>query len=225
MNISRRNLLIGASAVAIVAAGGAYFAWNRGSGQVAGSRPAGAQLSSAELLQPGSLPDMVQGSQTAPVTIVEYASLTCPHCRHFEVTTYPELKKRYIDTGKVRFIFREFVLNEVDMLAVALARCVSKDAYFPFVETLFEKQEQWAIQNPVAPLLAISKQAGLTEESFRQCASNQQVIQGINAQREQASRKFGVDSTPTFFINGEKRTGALSIEEIEKLIQPYLNAG
>ncbi len=221
MSITRRNLLLGASAVAILAAGGAYLAWNSGSGAAPSSKPAGAQVSSSDLLKPGPLPDMVLGSDKAPVTIIEYASLTCSHCKRFLETTYPELKKRYIDTGKVRFIFREFPLNEVDMLAVVIARCANKDAYFPFVETLFEKQDQWAVQNPVPPLLALSKQAGFTEESFRQCASNQQLIQNVNAARERTV-KLGVDSTPTFFINGEKRTGALSIEELEKLIQPYL---
>lgn len=221
MSITRRNVLIGVGAVAVLAASGAYIAWNSGSG-VTKAGPAGTRFSSADLLQPGPLPDMVLGSENAPVTIIEYASLTCSHCRQFELTTYPELKKRYIDTGKVRFIFREFPLNEVDMLAVVLARCANKDAYFPFVETLFEKQDQWAVQNPVPPLLALSKQAGFTEESFRQCASNQQLIQNVNAARERAAGKFGVDSTPTFFINGEKRSGALSIEEMEKVIQPYL---
>ncbi len=221
MDSSRRNLLIGAAAA--VAAGGIGYAVWTGFGDTSGS--GAAKFSVAELLRPGPLPDMVLGSETAPVTIIEYASLTCSHCKHFDETTFPELKKRYIDTGKVRYIFREFVLNEVDMLGVALARCVSKDAYFPFVRTLFEKQEQWAVQNPVAPLLAISKQAGLTEESFRQCASNQQVLQGINDQRERAADRFKVDSTPTFFINGEKHSGALSIGEMEKIILPYLKGG
>lgn len=220
MDITRRNLLIGAGAAALVAAGGlAYFTWSGSGTPLPGQPSAG---SPAALLQPGSLPDMVLGSETAPVTIIEYASLTCSHCKHFDETTFPELKKRYIDTGKIRYIFREFVLNEVDLLGVALARCVSKDAYFPFVRTLFEKQQQWAVQNPVPPLLAISRQAGLTEEKFRECASNQKVIQAIQDQRERAASKLGVNSTPTFFINGEKHSGALTIEEMEKLIQPYL---
>lgn len=214
---SRRNLLIGAAAVAAAGAIG-YAIWTGGSGD-------GVHYSPAELLQPGPLPDMVLGSETAPVTIIEYASLTCSHCKNFEETTFPELKKRYIDTGKVRYIFREFVLNEVDMLAIALARCVGKDAYFPFVKTLYEKQQQWAVENPVAPLLAITKQAGFTEEKFRQCASNQPVIQAIEVQRRRAEDKFGVDSTPTFFVNGEKVTGVISIKDMEELIKPYLPGG
>jgi protein-disulfide isomerase len=181
-------------------------------------------VNTADLLKPGPLPEVVMGAENAPVTIVEYASLTCPHCRNFLIKTFPELKKRYIDTGKVRYIFREFALSSVDLLAIALARCTDKDKYFPFVETLYEKQEQWAVNNPVPPLLTIAKQAGFTEDSFKKCASNQEVIEGIKSQRD-AAVKFGVQSTPSFFINGVLRAGDVSIEELEKLIQPHLKAG
>ena len=214
MEISRRDLLIGtASFVAVSCLAGALDALS----SVAMAQP-------STLLAPGPLGDMIQGSETAPVTIVEYASLTCPHCREFAVKTFPELKKRYIDTGKVRFIFREFALNDIDLLAIVTVRCAPKDRYFPLVETLFEKQDVWAVNNPVPPLLGIAKQAGFTDESFKACASNQQIIEGVKAQRETGS-KVGVNSTPTFFINGEKRVGGMSIEEMEKLIQPYLKAG
>jgi protein-disulfide isomerase len=214
VEISRRDLLIGtASFVAVSCLAGALDALS-----------GGAMAQPSNLLAPGPLGDMIQGSETAPVTIVEYASLTCPHCREFAVKTFPELKKRYIDTGKVRFIFREFALNDVDLLAVVTARCAPKDRYFPLVETLFEKQEMWAVNNPVPPLLGIAKQAGFTDESFKACASNQQVIEGVKAQRDTGS-KLGVNSTPTFFINGEKHVGGMPIEQMEKLIQPYLKAG
>jgi protein-disulfide isomerase len=214
VEISRRDLLIGtASFVAVSCLAGALDALS----SVAMAQP-------STLLAPGPLGDMIQGSETAPVTIVEYASLTCPHCREFAVKTFPELKKRYIDTGKVRFIFREFALNDIDLLAIVTVRCAPKDRFFPLVETLFEKQDMWAVNNPVPPLLGIAKQAGFTDESFKACASNQQVIEGVKAQRETGS-KLGVNSTPTFFINGEKHVGGLPIEELEKLIQPYLKAG
>jgi protein-disulfide isomerase len=214
VEISRRDLLIGtASFVAVSCLAGALDALS-----------SAAMAQPSTLLAPGPLGDMIQGSETAPVTIVEYASLTCPHCREFALKTFPELKKRYIDTGKVRFIFREFALNDIDLLAIVTVRCAPKDRYFPLVETLFEKQEMWAVNNPVPPLLGIAKQAGFTDESFKACASNQQVIEGVKAQRETGS-KLGVNSTPTFFINGEKHVGGLPIEEMEKLIQPYLKAG
>ena len=216
MEITRRNLLIGASSFAAMAGLGFM-----GSALDAVANSALAQPST--LLVPGPLGDMVQGPDNAPVTIVEYASLTCPQCREFAVHTFPELKKRYIDTGKVRFIFREFVLNDVDFLAVVTARCAPKERYFPLVEVLFEKQDNWAINNPVPPLLAIAKQAGFTDESFKACAANQTVIEGVKTQRETGS-KLGVNSTPTFFINGEKHVGGMSIDQMEKLIQPHLKA-
>ena len=210
MELTRRNLLIGTAAIAAAA----YFGW---SGEAAAQ-------STAALLNPGPLGDIVLGSETAPVTIVEYASLTCSHCRNFAVKTFPELKKRYIDTGKVRYILREFALNDVDFLAIVIARCAPKERQFPLIETLFEKQDQWAVNTPVPPLMTIAKQAGFTDESFKACAANQKLIEGVKAQRE-AGVKFGVQSTPTFFINGEKRAGDMPIEEIEKAIQPYLKAG
>ena len=210
MELTRRNLLIGTAAIAAAA----YFGW---SGEAAAQ-------STAALLNPGPLGDIVLGSETAPVTIVEYASLTCSHCRNFAVKTFPELKKRYIDTGKVRYILREFALNDVDFLAIVIARCAPKERQFPLIETLFEKQDQWAVNTPVPPLMTIAKQAGFTDESFKACAANQKLIEGVKAQRE-AGVKFGVQSTPTFFINGEKRAGDMPIEEIEKAIQPYLKGG
>jgi protein-disulfide isomerase len=223
VEISRRNLLLGSAAV-IALSGLGYFAWTGSRSPLEEiSGEALAQAPSA-LLAPGPLGDLVLGSETAPVTIVEYASLTCSHCRNFAVKTFPELKKRYIDTGKVRYILREFALNDVDLLAIVIARCAPKDRHFPLIETLFDKQDQWAVNNPVPPLSTIAKQAGFTDESFRACASNQTIIDGVKAQRD-AGVKFGVNSTPTFFINGEKRAGDIPIEELEKLIQPYLKAG
>ena len=217
MEISRRSLIIGAASILTAGSLGSFAS-------VIDALSGKALAQPSNLMVPGPLGDMILGSETAPVTIVEYASLTCSHCRTFMVGTYPELKKRYIDTGKVRYILREFALNDVDLLAIVIARCAPKERFFPLVETLFEKQDQWALNNPVPPLLGIAKQAGFTDESFKACASNQKVIEGVKAQRD-AGTKFGVTSTPTFFINGEKKTGNMSIEEMEKVIQPYLKAG
>src|SRR5947207_7120832 len=111
-----------------------------------------------ELMRGGPLGDETLGAADAPVVIVEYASMTCPHCAHFHETTYPELKKKYIDTGKVRFIFREFPLDQLAVAAFMLARCGGKDRYFPLIETLFQKQKDWVVQRPLAPLMTISKQ-------------------------------------------------------------------
>lgn len=178
--------------------------------------------SQPELMQPGPLSEMSMGVESAPVTIIEYASMTCGHCANFHEKTYPELKKRYIDTGKVRFIFREFPL---DMLAAAgfmLARCAGDDKYFPLVEILFHRQKEWAVQTPLPPLLAIAKQTGFTQQTFEQCLASDKLLKDIEQVRARATNKFGVNSTPTFFINGKKYTGALSIDEMAKLIDPYL---
>jgi protein-disulfide isomerase len=162
------------------------------------------------------------GPADAPVTIVEYASMTCPHCAHFHETTYPELKKRYIDTGKVRFIFREFPLDPLAAGASMLARCAGKDKYFPLIETLFQQQRQWAVEKPIPPLMAIVKQAGFTEQSFNACLSDQKMLDALNAERGRAADKFGVNSTPTLFINGKVQKGGATIEELVKIIEPML---
>jgi len=178
-----------------------------------------------DLMKPEALPDMAIGKADAPVTIVEYASMTCPHCAHFDETTFPELKKRYIDTGKVRYIFREFPLDNLAAAAFMLARCAAKDdpnKYFAMVDTLFKQQQQWAVEKPLPPMLAIAKQAGFTEESFNACLADQKILDGIEKVRQRAIKQFKVESTPTFFVNGTKVTGAVSIEDMAKIIDPLL---
>ena len=179
----------------------------------------------AELMNPEALPDMIMGSDKAPVTVIEYASATCPHCAHFQETTFPELKKQYIDTGKVKYIFREFPLDNLAAAAFMLARCAGKDdhaKYFALVDTLFRQQATWAVEKPVPPLLAIAKQAGFTEQTFDACLANQQILDGIEKVRSRAVSAFKVNSTPTFFINGEMHTGSMTIDEMAKAIDPYL---
>jgi len=183
------------------------------------------KVDTAELMKPEALPDMIMGSDSAPVTIIEYASATCPHCAHFQETTFPELKKQYIDTGKVKYIFREFPLDNLAAAAFMLARCAGKDEhqkYFALVDTLFKQQATWAVEKPIPPLMTIAKQAGFTEETFNACLANQQVLDGIEKVRSRAVDVFKVSSTPTFFINGERRAGSLTIEEMAKVIDPYL---
>jgi protein-disulfide isomerase len=183
----------------------------------------------AELQKPGPAGDIILGSNKAPVTVIEYASMTCPHCAHFSATTFPELKKRYIDTGKVRFIFREFPFDKVAAAAFMLARCASKDGgperYMAVVETLFAKQEQWVNDQPLEPLENIAKQLGFSDASFKACLTNQQVLDAIEAVRDRAVDKLGVNSTPTFFINGKKVVGDVPIETMAKEIDPYLKTG
>ena len=150
--ITRRKLLVGASAIASSSPSRAS--------KHCSPRPR-QSVTAAELLVPPPLGDRVLGKDDAPVTIIEYASMTCPHCAHFHETTYPELKKRYIDTGKVRFIFREFPLDPLAAGASMLARCADKDKFYPLIETLFQQQTKWAVEKPIPPLMAIAKQAGI----------------------------------------------------------------
>jgi protein-disulfide isomerase len=180
-----------------------------------------------DLLKPEALPDMVMGNDKAPVTVIEYASMTCPHCAHFQEATFPDLKKRYIDTGKVRYIFREFPLDSLATAAFMLARCsgeTDKNKYFAMVDTLFRQQRQWAVEKPLPPLLAIAKQAGFTEKTFNDCLSNQKLLENVEKIRGRAVDQFKVESTPTFFINGAKYPGALSIDEMSKVIDPLLKS-
>ena len=211
--ITRRKLLVGASAIAIVTA-------------IAGIetlQPAAAQsVTAAEILVPPPLGDRPLGKDDAPVTIVEYASMTCPHCAHFHEVTYPELKKRYIDTGKVRFIFREFPLDPLAAGASMLARCADKDKFYPMIETLFQQQRQWTVDKPIPKLMALAKQAGISEQTFNACLSDQKMLDAMQAEQKRATDKFGVNSTPTLFINGKKQVGGVSIEDLAKVIDPLV---
>ena len=172
--LTRRHVLLGAAAVtAIIAAGSAgIYLWSS-TDTAAAETPAGAEVSMADLLVPGPLGDEIQGQADAPVTIVEYASMTCPHCSHFHETTYPEMKKKYIDTGKVRFIFREFPLDELAVAASMLARCAGGEKSIALIDVLFASQDKWAARDPIPALLQISKQAGFTQASFDQCLKDQ----------------------------------------------------
>ena len=178
-----------------------------------------------DLAHAGPGGDIMIGSDKAPVTIIEYASMTCPHCAHFEETTLPELKKRYIDTGKVRYVMREFPLDALAAAGFMLARCAGPDKYETVVETLFAKQPDWVVQQPIAPLMAIAKQFGFTEESFNACLANQKVLDDIQAVRDHAVNKLAVNSTPTFFVNGKRLVGDVSIDQLAKEIDPYLKEG
>jgi len=181
-------------------------------------------VAEAELMQPGPLGEQAMGADNAPVTIIEYASMTCPHCANFAINTFPQIKEKYIDTGKVRYILREFPFDPIAAGAFMLARCAGKDKYFAVVDLLFRTQRTWAVDHPLEPLLATVKQAGFTEESFKACLANQKVLDGIEWVRNRGAEKFKVDSTPTFFINGTIHKGAMSFEEMEKVIQPLLKA-
>ncbi len=218
MSLTRRQFST-AAAIALAGANAAGFAFSRG------AKADAADTDQAELAKAGPAGDVVLGSDKAPVTIIEYASLTCPHCAHFSTATFPELQKRYIETGKVRFIFREFPLDALAAAGFMLARCAGNDKFIPVIEALFAKQPEWMVKEPIAPLREIAKQFGFTEQSFDACLANQKVLDDIQDVRDRGAAKLGVNSTPTFFINGKKFVGDQSIETMAKEIDPYLKAG
>lgn len=181
----------------------------------------------ADVAKPVSLPDMALGSKDAPVTITEYASMTCPHCAAFNEQVFPKIKSEYIDTGKVRYIFREFPLDIKAAAGSMLSRCIANgDAakYFAVTDMLFRQQNDWVVKNTTETLTRIGKQAGLTQQQVEACLKDQALLDKIAADQKYASDVLKVDSTPTFFINGEKIKGETSFEEFAKKINPLLKS-
>ena len=183
--------------------------------------------SAAEVAKPQSLPDMALGNANASVTITEYASMTCPHCAAFNEQVFPKIKKEYIDTGKVRWIFREFPLDIKAAAGSMLSRCIANgdpQKYFAVTDMLFRSQNDWVMKNTTETLSRIGKQAGLSQPQVEACLKDQSLLDKIAADQKYASEVLKVDSTPTFFINGEKVKGETSIEEFEKKINPLLKS-
>lgn len=169
------------------------------------------------------LPDIGLGDPEAPVVIVDYSSMTCPHCARFHTASLPTLKTDYIDTGRVYYIFREFPLDARARAASMLARCADQALYHDVVDILFERQREWAAAaNPADALFSIVAQAGYTQETFNACLTNRDLEQAIVAGAERGSQEFGVASTPTIFINGARFPGARSSEEYAEIIDPLL---
>jgi protein-disulfide isomerase len=188
--------------------------------------PARAEVPVSELMEPGPLPELSLGKADAPVTIVEYASLTCGHCAAFHNTVFPKIKEKYVDSGQVRFIMREFPLDNLAAAAAMLTRCAGGEKTYPLIEVLFKQQEQWAFVrgNPVPELFKVAKQAGFTQESFDKCLTDQKLLEQVTSIRSKASDKFGVNSTPTFFINGKRLQDAPTVESFDKALAPLLKS-
>jgi protein-disulfide isomerase len=183
----------------------------------------GAAVALDELMAGEALPDVAIGTNNAPVTIIEYASMTCAHCAGFYATTFPELKHKYIDTGKVRFILREFPLDPLAAAGFMLARCAGDDKRNAIVDLLFAQQKNWAFTDkPLEALAALLKQTGMSQNSFDACLKNQDLYNKIAKMHDRAAEKFGVTSTPTFFINGKKEKGEMTPDAIAKLLDPLL---
>ncbi len=219
MHTSRRRFLLTASSLVLLTAPAGNILLLPGQRALAQGAP------EAQLMQAGPLGDAVLGPDDAPVTIIEYASMTCPHCARFAVDVFPQLKNRYIDTGKVRFILREFPFDALAAGAFMLARCVDKDRYYAVIDLLFRTQKDWAVDQPLGPLLKTVEQAGFTEKTFDACLDDQKALKGIQWVRKHAAEELNVKVTPTFFINGQMTEGALSFEELERRIDPLLQGG
>jgi protein-disulfide isomerase len=183
--------------------------------------PAFAAVDAAELMKPPALGDMALGAdEGAKVTLIEYASATCPHCAAFHKEAWPKIKAEYVDTKKIRFIFREFPLNDAALAAFMIARSAPKDAYFPLIGVFFDTLETWA-QNPAEGLLNIAKQAGFSQAKFDETLRNEQLAKGIMEIRD-AGAKFGVKGTPAFFLNGTLLEGERTYEAFKAAIDPLL---
>ena len=204
-SMNRRHLILGTAALALAA--------------TAGSALAAVDLT--KLNEPSSIGEMALGPDNAKVTLIEYASASCPHCAEFYKNAFQDLRKEYIDTGKIRFVFREFPHNQEALAAFMLARCAPKEKYFPMVEMFFLQQDQWLPQ-PATGLLQIAQLAGLTKESFDACLKNEAVAKGIVDVRNLAEQNFGVEGIPTFFLNGKRYEGDNTIESFRKAIDPLL---
>lgn len=189
----------------------------------AGSAVAQSELAAA-VAKPVSLPDITIGSPKAPVTITEYASMSCSHCAAFGENVFPMLRSRYIDTGKVRFVFREFPLDVAAAAASMLARCIAKndsEKYFSVIETLFKLQDRLIAQTKQT-LNFIGKLNGMSEQDVVTCERDQAMLDKLAADQKYAHQTLKVDSTPTFFLNGERLKGSMSFEELEERIKPLL---
>ncbi len=207
--ITRRSVLLAGAAVAALAATPAL------------AQEEGAPVDLAELLKPPALGDMALGAdEGAKVTIVEYASATCPHCAAFHKDVWPKLKADYIDTGKIRFIFREFPLNDPALAAFMIARAAPKESYFPLIGVFFDTLETWA-KDPANGLFNIAKQAGFTQEKFDATLKDEKLAKGIMEIRD-AGAKFGVQGTPTFFLNGKPMRGEVTYDSLKADIDKLL---
>jgi protein-disulfide isomerase len=173
----------------------------------------------AEFAVAGPLGEKALGDPAAPVTMVEYASLTCPHCGNFHTTTFAALKEKYIDTGKVYFILREFPLDPLALAAAMAARCGPEDDYFAIIDAMFTEQDKWAyVEEPAPALLALLGPYGFTDESFATCLKDETIVEGI-VDVARRGQEFGVAGTPAFFFNGEKQNGAMTIDRIDAIFE------
>jgi len=168
--------------------------------------------------------DIVLGKADAPVTMIEYASMTCPHCAAFHENVLPALKQKYIDTGKLKLIFREFPLDGVALRASMMARCAGEAKAYPLIDILFKQQKIWATsQDPIAALSQIAKLGGMSQSSFETCLADEALMKQLVQSRQDGADKFEIKGTPSFIIDGKTYDGETDIEDFDAILQPLLN--
>jgi protein-disulfide isomerase len=177
----------------------------------------------ADILKTGELPDMALGRKDAPVTIVQYASMTCPYCRRFQADTFPLLKREYIDTGKVRYVLRaEFPIGKHSGLATIALRCAPPEKYFALYDKLMAQQASWVSQEVrPEPILMVAAQVGMTRAQFDSCRENRAMIAQLNWIKERG-RTLGIIGTPNFFVQGKLVKSVLGIKDIREMVDPLL---
>jgi protein-disulfide isomerase len=181
----------------------------------------------SDIAKPASLPEMALGPADAKVTITEFASMTCTHCAAFNREVFPKIKSEYIDTGKVRYVFREFPIDLKAAAGSMLARGIAHDdagKYFAAIDLLFKQQDDWMMKDTVESLTRIGRQAGLSQQAVQACLADQAVLDKLDADRKFAVEVLKIDGTPTFFINGEKIVGERSFEEFDSRIKTLLKS-
>jgi protein-disulfide isomerase len=176
----------------------------------------------ATLLKPGPLPELSEGDANG-VPVVEYGSLTCPHCATFALQVLPKLKSAYIDTGKVHFIFREFSRNQLDVAAFLLARCIGDDKALAAIDLLFAQQEKWAfVDRPLEPLIAAMRPTGLSHDKAVECLKDNEKAQALQTVAKVATDLVKLDGTPTFIIGGKVYGGELTYDQLDAILQPLV---
>lgn len=209
---------IAAAVAAVAVIGWNYYQASVNQIELAESESGKADPSMIELMRAGPLEEMVIGSADAPNTIVEYASMTCSHCAKFQAEVFPELKTKYLDTGKAKYMLREFPLDNLAVAAFMVARC--SDRYYPMVDALFETQSVWAVQGSEGKdkLLQIARQAGFSKERFDECLADKELFKKIVDVRTRGNEAFQIDSTPTFFVNG-KRLSDHKLKDFDEVLE------
>lgn len=226
--MNRRNILIGLGVAAAGAAAGGAWWLTRGPGApqtAAAPAPASVGTSAGHsMTAAGDMPlfddDHILGEPGAPVTIIEFASLTCPHCATFHTETYPQVKSEWVDTGRARFVFRHFPLDQLALGAAAVSECIKGDGFFGFIDVLFANQEKWShAADPLAAIGQYAALAGLDRATLQACLNDEAAITRILEKQTDGRDRYGIASTPSFVVNGKPVVGAQGYDDFKSVLE------